>query len=171
MGFENFGSKLDVRAHLESLGLAPEGTVITPEDFEAIEARTKVLIREARERGAFLSEEDALPMAFLDRRMAQGQLGINDIIDAVEPETFRVWLGGYAGREYTMEESEAFIRYMRGEAEQSGVVFTEAVTNWAREREEVTQDIPQVAVADKSDIVRGVGGDARELMRRAQEEK
>lgn len=168
MGFENFADNLDVRQHLEALGYVQEGDVITPDDYTAIEQRAKVLIREARERGATLSEEAAVPMAYVDRLVTLGRLGLERIVDTVEPETLRKWLSAMGNREYTVEESEAFIRYMQGR-EVQGLVLTEVVKKWLDERAQATAGMPTFAVTDATDTVRGLGNSPETLMREAQD--
>lgn len=170
MGFEKFNNNLDVRKHLERVGYLSKGTLITPEDYETIEARAKVLIREASGRGTILTEEDAVPMAYFDRMMLQGQIGIDAIIDSVEPEELRELLSTYSGHTYTAEESEAFVRYLRSHAEKPGAILTNLLNDWIEERATATEAVSDVVVVDGEDVVLGTGNDPRKLMRKALEE-
>jgi hypothetical protein len=170
MAFERFDTNLDIRKHLEKIGYVGKGTPITPEDYKTIESRANVLIREASERGTVLTEEDAVPMAYFDRMMLQGQIGVNEIIDTIEPDELRTLLSTYSGQTYTTEESEALVRYLRSHAEKPGAVLTNLLNGWIEERAAVETTESDIAVVDGQNVVLGTGPDKHQLIRKALEE-
>ena len=160
-----YDRKLEIRSGLEELGVVAEGEVINADDYAITEARANQLLAE----NPSIPEEDALAVGYLDRMISQGRLGL-EVLQRLDIEVLQRLVKDISSRAYSAEELQGMLRFIQDRI--GGSPLSEVVLQWSQEREAARpRGGATEAVVDADDLVRGVGENPNELVRRAVEER